>query len=89
MEKIRFDKKEREKIISAKVAEGLVLVEEWNHVDGDFMFFLPAEETKPAKKEDPITELKKRLDAVEADVGTLKKAVKAAMTRKDDPPGQG
>lgn len=77
MLKVSYKREDREKVIAEQSKAGLVMVEEWNHVDGDFLFFLPAEEAKPAKKEDPIVELKKRLEAVEEDLSSMKKAVKA------------
>ena len=77
MIKVKYSREERDKVLAEHEAVGLVMVEEWNHVDGDFLFFLPAEEVKvPPAKEDPIADLKKRLAAVEADVGALKKAGK-------------
>ncbi len=73
MEKVRFDKKERGKVIAAKEAEGLMLAEEWNHVDGNFLLFRKSGEVVPPAPS-PIDEIRQRLDAIEADVGSLKSA---------------
>ena len=63
----KFEKKDREKLISQRKTEGKIMVEEWNIKEGNFMLFMMPEEIA----ERPKT-LEERVQILEIKITELK-----------------
>ena len=64
----KFEKKDREKLISQRKTEGKIMVEEWNIKEGNFMLFMMPEEIA----ERPKT-LEERVQILEIKITELKR----------------
>jgi len=76
MERIKLEVSDDKNVtILEKIASGKVLIEEQNHIDGDFLIFGTKEEaTALIEKRKPLSSVDERLDDFESRISALENA---------------